>query len=45
MLDKMTAWRAMHTHGRVIIVEGQPIHRHWQAYRIVDAKTGELERG
>lgn len=104
MLDKMTAWRAMHTHGRalnglipravgddteynirdgeymagpilgwnfgeghlhneqliealqrrcqfaegdvrVIILEGQPIHRHWQAYRIVDAKTGELERG
>jgi hypothetical protein len=104
MLDKMTAWRSMHTHGRalnglipraiaddtgydirdgeymagpilgwnfgeghlhneqllealhrrchfaegdvrVIILEGQPIHRHWQAYRIVDAKTGELERG
>jgi hypothetical protein len=30
---------------RVIILEGQPIHRQRQAYRIVDAKTGELERG
>jgi hypothetical protein len=104
MLDKMLAWRAMHTHGRalnglipravddeesyvirdgeymagpligwnfgeghlhneqliealqrrcdfaegdvrVILLEGQPIHRSWQAYRIVDAKTGVLERG
>ncbi|MGV0627344.1 DUF3556 domain-containing protein [Mycolicibacter minnesotensis] len=104
MLDKMLAWRAMHTHGRalnglvpravddecdyvirdgeymagpligwnfgeghlhneqlidalqrrcdfadgdvrVVLLEGQPIHRHWQAYRIVDAKTGVIERG
>lgn len=104
VLDKMMAWRAMHTHGRalnglvpravtheedyvirdgeymagpligwnfgeghlhneqlidalqrrcdfaegdvrVILLEGQPIHRSWQAYRIVDAKTGVLESG
>jgi hypothetical protein len=104
MLDKMLAWRAMHTHGRalnglvsravpneddyvirdgeymagpivgwnfgeghlhneqlidalqrrcdfaegdvrVVLLEGQPIHRSWQAYRIVDAKTGVLEQG
>ncbi len=30
---------------RVILFEGQPIHRSWQAYRIVDAKTGVVERG
>ncbi len=104
MLDKMMAWRSMHTHGRalnglvsravddernyvirdgeymagpligwnfgeghlhneqliealqrrchfdegdvrVVLLEGQPIHRSWQAYRIVDAKTGVIERG
>jgi len=30
---------------RVILLEGQPIHKSWQAYRIVDAKTGVVERG
>jgi hypothetical protein len=30
---------------RVVILEGQPIHRQRQSYRIVDAKTGEIERG
>lgn len=30
---------------RVILMEGQPIHKSWQAYRIVDAKTGVVERG
>lgn len=30
---------------RIIILDGQPIHRPQQAYRLVDAATGELERG
>ncbi|OHU99492.1 DUF3556 domain-containing protein [Mycobacterium talmoniae] len=30
---------------RVIILEGQPIHRQTQAYRIVDAKSGLIEAG
>jgi hypothetical protein len=30
---------------RVIIVDGQPIHRQRQQYRLVDAATGEFERG
>lgn len=30
---------------RVAILESQPFHRSTQAYRIVDAATGELERG
>ncbi len=30
---------------RVLILDGQAIHRQWQQYRIVDAATGELERG
>ena len=30
---------------RVIVLDAQPIHRPTQAYRIVDAATGELERG
>ncbi len=30
---------------RVLILDGQPIHRQWQEYRIVDAATGEIERG
>lgn len=30
---------------RVLIVDGQAIHRQWQQYRIVDAATGETERG
>lgn len=30
---------------RVLILDGQPIHRQSQEYRIVDAATGEIERG
>lgn len=30
---------------RVIILEAQPIQRQWQRYRLVDAATGEFERG
>jgi hypothetical protein len=30
---------------RVIVLEGQPIHRNEQAYRIVDAKSGLIEAG
>ncbi|AEF36277.1 conserved hypothetical protein [Mycolicibacter sinensis] len=30
---------------RVIVLEGQPIHRQEQAYRIVDAKSGLIEAG
>ncbi len=30
---------------RVIILDGQPIHRQRQAYRLVDAATGEFEHG
>ncbi|MCV7300760.1 DUF3556 domain-containing protein [Mycobacterium barrassiae] len=30
---------------RVIIIDGQPIHRQRQQYRLVDAATGEFERG
>lgn len=30
---------------RVIVLEGQPIHRREQAYRIVDAKSGLIEAG
>jgi len=30
---------------RVLILDAQPIHRQWQRYRIVDAATGEIERG
>ncbi|MCG5430838.1 DUF3556 domain-containing protein [Mycobacterium sp. MYCO198283] len=30
---------------RVIVLDGQPIHRQTQQYRIVDAALGELERG
>ncbi len=30
---------------RVLILDGQPIHRQRQQYRIVDAATGEIERG
>jgi hypothetical protein len=30
---------------RVLILDGQPIHRQRQEYRIVDAATGEIERG
>ncbi|MDP9118114.1 MAG: DUF3556 domain-containing protein [Actinomycetota bacterium] len=30
---------------RVIILDAQPIHRSSQEYRLVDAATGELERG
>jgi hypothetical protein len=30
---------------RVIVLDGQPIHRQRQAYRLVDAATGEFERG
>ena len=30
---------------RVIVLEGQPIHRQKQWYRIIDAKTGVIEEG
>ncbi|RDH78549.1 DUF3556 domain-containing protein [Mycolicibacterium moriokaense] len=30
---------------RVVILDGQPIHRQRQAYRLVDGATGEFERG
>jgi hypothetical protein len=30
---------------RVVMLESQPIHRQRQQYRIVDAATGEIERG
>lgn len=30
---------------RVLILDGQAIHQQWQRYRIVDAATGEIERG
>ncbi len=30
---------------RVVLIDAQPIHRQRQEYRIVDAATGELERG
>ncbi|HOW94231.1 MAG TPA: DUF3556 domain-containing protein, partial [Mycolicibacterium fallax] len=30
---------------RVILVDGQPIHRQSHEYRLVDAATGEFERG
>lgn len=44
--------RALHTRCRfepgevrVIMIDGQPIHRQRQEYRLVDAATGEFERG
>jgi hypothetical protein len=30
---------------RIIMLDGQAIHHQWQQYRIVDAATGEIERG
>ncbi|MDW5609713.1 DUF3556 domain-containing protein [Mycolicibacterium sp. D5.8-2] len=30
---------------RVLMLDGQAIHQQWQQYRIVDAATGEIERG
>jgi hypothetical protein len=30
---------------RVVLLDGQPIHRQIQEYRLVDAATGEFERG
>jgi hypothetical protein len=30
---------------RVVVLDAQPIHRDTQAYRLVDAATGEFERG
>lgn len=30
---------------RVVVLDAQPIHRQTQAYRLVDAATGEFERG
>jgi hypothetical protein len=30
---------------RVVLLEAQPIHRQRQRYRLVDAATGEFERG
>ncbi|WP_067890612.1 DUF3556 domain-containing protein [Nocardia vaccinii] len=30
---------------RVVLLDGQPIHRQTQRYRLVDAATGEFERG
>lgn len=29
----------------MVILDAQPIHRQTQAYRLVDAATGEFERG
>jgi hypothetical protein len=31
--------------ARVIVLDGQPVHRQRQAYRLVDAASGEFERG
>jgi hypothetical protein len=30
---------------RVVVLDAQPIHRQTQAYRLIDAATGEFERG
>jgi len=30
---------------RVVMLDAQPIHRQTQQYRLVDAATGEFERG
>ncbi len=30
---------------RVVILDAQPIHKQTQEYRLVDAATGEFERG
>lgn len=30
---------------RIIMIDGQPIHRQRQRYRLIDAATGEFERG
>ena len=30
---------------RIVLIDGQPIHRQRQEYRLVDAATGEFERG
>jgi hypothetical protein len=30
---------------RVVLLDAQPIHRQTQRYRLVDAATGEFERG
>jgi hypothetical protein len=30
---------------RVVVLDAQPIHRQTQRYRLVDAATGEFERG
>ena len=30
---------------RVVLIDAQPIHRQRQDYRLVDAATGEFERG
>jgi hypothetical protein len=30
---------------RILMLDGQAIHHQWQQYRIVDAATGEIERG
>lgn len=30
---------------RILMLDGQAIHQQWQRYRIVDAATGEVERG
>lgn len=30
---------------RIIMIDGQPIHRQRQQYRLIDAATGEFERG
>jgi hypothetical protein len=30
---------------RIVLIDGQPIHRQRQDYRLVDAATGEFERG
>ncbi len=30
---------------RIVLIDAQPIHRQTQEYRLVDAATGEFERG
>jgi hypothetical protein len=30
---------------RVVVLDAQPLHRQTQRYRLVDAATGEFERG
>ncbi len=31
--------------ARIVVLEAQPLHRQAQEYRLIDAATGEFERG